>query len=314
MKFYLHKSGVNNFAPDCVSKTDGVFLKYNISQFFASGGGYNGFISTVKDDINKYPSAGISIQWGATSGNYIWNKYPFMETVESHHEGTGPPVHNKFPVVYNPGYIEEVRKFIEYLSIQLKPVMGKLAFIHTNGIEQTTFENRHWNQNFETTSDKNRAYEIAANQLIINADYTNDKLLNAFFMIYGYWELYFSHTLKISALISGKTGYPMVDWYGKFNLNPPKLTDSLLNHLSYFRNVSVMATALSHSGGVPNNFLSSEVRLCFQLDNYNMNQSLTAEQFESALKRAKDAGALFVEVYEINVREHNDIIEKYKSA
>ncbi len=320
MQFFLHKPFSNSFASDLIPKVNGVFLKYSIGQFFASGGGYNNEIANVRNEINKYPSVGLAIEWGALCGNYIWDNYPYIELIEKHHEGIEQPdqpeaqaLYNKFPVPYAIGYLEEVRKFIEYLSIQLAPVIHKIAYIKITAINQQSFEVRIPNQHFATSATTpNEAYKLAFYNWKAFG-YTNDKVINAFYVIAGYYNLYFPNTLKIAALIQGTAGFPKIGANGEFNLKPPVINDSLIAYMKGVPGFALMATALTDIAGTPANFVNSGVPMWYQLNNQKMNRTLSKEQFEACIVNGLNHGAEGFELFEINVREHEDVINKYKS-
>ncbi len=320
VKFILHNPSNNNFPSDLVDKTDGVFLKYKISQFFNSTGGFNSYGITVKNEIKSYQDKNkivmVSVQWGSACGNAIWNNYPYIELTEKRKEGSDPtlPKHyDKFPVPYDSAYLSKVTSFLTYFYSALGKDVADKIMLGVCGINEVTFELRVPNQNFKDTDDPNIAYNAGSGEWI-RLGYTTEKVREAMQRLLNDYNTYFPNTVKFVSPIGGTNGFPKIDDDGNF-ISPlnPSLLDDLLSYMKWFPNFSVMPTALYATGGTPTNVTNSGLITYYQLNNDKLNKTTTNYDFEHAILNGKAHNGILFQVYLPNAREHDDIIQKYRT-
>lgn len=319
VKFILHNPSNNTFAADLVDKTDGVFLKYKISQFFNSTGGFNSYGTTVKNEIKSYQDKGklvmVSVQWGSACGNAIWNNYRYIELTERRKEGSDPtrPKHyDKFPVPYDSAYLNKVTSFLAYFSTALGKDIRDKILLGVDGINEVTFELRIPNQNFKDTDDPNIAYNAGSGEWI-RLGYTTEKVRESMQRLLNDYNTYFPNTVKYVSPIAGTNGFPKIDDNGNFIAQSnPSLLDDLLGYMKWFPNFSVMPTALYATGGTPTNVTASGLTIYYQLNCDKLNTTTTAYDFEHAILNGISHKGVLFQVYPVNVREHNDIIQKYR--
>ncbi len=323
MKFFIHDPyAQNKVKPDLLKQVDGYALQYNFANFLTADGFSGIMMQKVKTDvlnIGEYGKlASVVIRFGAFCGTNFYRDYPYIELSEKDHEGNqqgSVAVKNKFPIFYNELYLAKVKSFLEWFAEGVAPVLSNIEHIKISGINQTTFEWRIPNQDFSATDDVNTAYVVGAKKWI-DCGYTWDNVCSANAEIISYFHSYFPDTLKIASLIGGLQGGVTIDATTKICLpnQRPDFTQATINILKNYSGFGVQATALTDTSGTPANFVNSGLPVYYQLSNQQFGMvKPTAEKFEHAIMNGIGNQGQQIELYESNIRDYPEIIQKYRT-
>lgn len=197
-------------------------------------------------------------------------------------------------------------------KVYLHEVREKIV-LKVGGINRKTFELAVQNQDFKNTDDVKTAYQ-AGGAAWLGVGYTNDLMRESMQRLLYDYNYIFPNTVKIVAPIAGVNGFPKIDDEGEINtFNPPSLLDDLISYMKWWHNFGIMPTALHATGGTPANMVNAGLPLYFQLNSSKLNKSTTVYEFENAILNGKQFNPVAIECYEINIREHDDIIQRYRT-
>lgn len=269
--------------------------------------------------LNYKKHVALRIPCGHFSGN-IYNeepKIPFIEMVRKHHIDQGDPVRIKMPVPFNRNFTEKLALFLTWFSRELyKDIVAWEAIdnVAVTGINDVSSELRMTAADFSNTGNTDQAHIHAAEKWL-SVGYDTQAVRDAFAKIIYEWSISFPHKQLVLPIIAGLAGFPCISEKGEicYRNMRPDLTAQFITHGKNYENFCVQYTALDTTAKPPDKVIKSGVPIFYQAaaETFNNNQVSKAD-FEKMLLNGIDHKAVAIEVWEANVRNFPDIIEKYQ--